>query len=303
MYFQRNLPDSPLTISRCLFRGNTAAGTDGNGGGLHIYSADAVLITDTEFRDNHADGGGGGARTDGGTMTLRDCLFADNSANRLHGGALRLDLEGSTTEVLLERCELRDNHSVSWAGGIQTYVSSLTLRNCLLVGNEGSNSGGISQTSGTSVIENCTIVGNMAASAAGSGGIRLTGGHCAITNSILYYNQDYPPGGYDNLRVQGTGPTMSMGYSCMTRPSPPAGNGNISVAPGFVDPGSGYGASHVAGDYRLDRDSPCLNTGTNLSWMAGTADLDDAPRLDRMTGLADMGVYEHAFDGTLLLLR
>ncbi|MGI6088290.1 MAG: choice-of-anchor Q domain-containing protein, partial [Kiritimatiellia bacterium] len=89
-------------------------------------------------------------------------------------------------------------------------------------------------------------------------------------------------------------------YSC----APECTNAtSITMAPQLVDYGSGYGTNHVAGDYRLAQGSPCINTGTNLPWMAEAVDLDGRPRIDRFSGLPDMGCYEHVPQGIIFNLR
>jgi hypothetical protein len=61
-----------------------------------------------------------------------------------------------------------------------------------------------------------------------------------------------------------------------------SGSGNISSDPLFVNA--------AAGNYRLQASSPCINTGTNESWMTGATDLDGTPRI--VGGTVDMGAYE-----------
>ncbi|MGI6088308.1 MAG: choice-of-anchor Q domain-containing protein, partial [Kiritimatiellia bacterium] len=70
---------------------------------------------------------------------------------------------------------------------------------------------------------------------------------------------------------------------------------NTTNAPVFVN--------SDAGDYRLAQGSPCINTGTNLPWMAEAVDLDGRPRIDRFSRLPDMGCYEHMPQGMILNLR
>jgi len=61
-------------------------------------------------------------------------------------------------------------------------------------------------------------------------------------------------------------------------------HGTISNDPQFVDA--------VAGDFRLLDTSPCINAGTNMSWMWTATDLDGNPRIQH--GVVDMGCYESA---------
>jgi hypothetical protein len=55
----------------------------------------------------------------------------------------------------------------------------------------------------------------------------------------------------------------------------------------------------TSGDYHLAQGSPCINSGTNCGWMTGAFDLDGHYRLDRYSGLVDMGCYEYIPAGTM----
>jgi hypothetical protein len=62
----------------------------------------------------------------------------------------------------------------------------------------------------------------------------------------------------------------------------------------FQDPGKG--------DYRLTRQSPCVDKGMNQAWMIGALDLDSQPRL-RGAGV-DMGAFEREPPrSTVLIIR
>jgi hypothetical protein len=78
---------------------------------------------------------------------------------------------------------------------------------------------------------------------------------------------------------------------------PPGGANNITNWPAFRSQGSGFGTNHVAGDYRLLAGSPCINTGSNLTWMsdsadAGSRDFLGAARIINTT--VDRGAYEYS---------
>ncbi len=67
----------------------------------------------------------------------------------------------------------------------------------------------------------------------------------------------------------------------------------------FITDGSGYGDTYVAGNYRLNANSPCVNTGSNQDWMTNAVDLDGNRRIDRFSGRVDMGAYELFPKGTI----
>jgi len=65
-----------------------------------------------------------------------------------------------------------------------------------------------------------------------------------------------------------------------------AGIGNTTNDPQFVNAGTW--------NYRLQRNSPCINTGTNKAWMNTATDLDGHPRIYPVIGTnVDMGVYKY----------
>ena len=58
---------------------------------------------------------------------------------------------------------------------------------------------------------------------------------------------------------------------------------------------------NAAGEnYRLQSNSPCINTGTNQSWMIGAMDLDGNPRISPASGIVDMGAYEYLWGGSVI---
>ena len=129
-------------------------GTDGFGGGLSVFATDVVL-NGVEFIDNAVDvtnqPGAGlyfSSRVDGGTLTMRDCLFENNNAPRAGGGAYLLVNHGIT--VTIEDCVLRANDSGTEGGAIFLGVSnnaldgiaSLEIRRTEMTGNSATNGGG-----------------------------------------------------------------------------------------------------------------------------------------------------------------
>lgn len=67
---------------------------------------------------------------------------------------------------------------------------------------------------------------------------------------------------------------------------------------GFITNAPLY-AGAATSNYRLVVSSPCLNTGSNETWMTDALDLDGQPRLDRLSGWVDMGAYEFAPQGSM----
>jgi hypothetical protein len=147
--------------------------------------------------------------------------------------------------------------------------------------------GGVILVSGGSLV-NCTVAGNISSN--DGGGIYYTNfqgpGTGVVQNTIIYDNTAVSNG----INVFDTTGLLCLQYSC-TEPAGPAcdGGGNIISNPLF---GAGY---------RLTMQSPCRNTGSNMTWMAYARDLDGNPRITGDT--IDMGAYEFIPEpGTVLVL-
>ncbi|MCG2661215.1 MAG: right-handed parallel beta-helix repeat-containing protein, partial [Kiritimatiellae bacterium] len=200
--------------------------------------------------------------------TVRNCAITGNIAYWDGGGAF---LMGGT----MENCTINGNYAMSFGGGVRIIFG--TVKNCLISGNTADDiGGGVHAERGR--MENCTISGNTVTSSGGTGvggGVYVNGG--TVRNCIAYYNQD-------------TDAIGLISYSCIGVGMNITGVGNIINEPQFVSTGTGYGTNHVSGDYHLRPTSPCINIGTNQSWMTNAVDLDGLPRI--FNGVVDMGAYE-----------
>jgi hypothetical protein len=145
-------------------------------------------------------------------------------------------------------------------------------------------------------LQNCTIVGNLAAT--DGGGVYSDVAGVVGVNCIAISNKASQVGSTNDMG----GLAMNFSYSCS--PDLIAGvNSNITADPMFVNSGSGYGTNWIAGDYRLKLGSPCIDTGTNLPWMASAVDLLGNPRIQGVN--PNMGAYETPVKGVSIgtLLR
>ena len=261
------------TLSNCTLVGNSA--TDGGG------SYDGTLSYCTLIGNSATNGGGS---YDG---TLSNCTLIGNSA--VSGGGVftgilnRCAMIGNSATNgggayygTLNNCILSNNAACEGGGSFWS-----TLNNCTMTGNSATNSGGGALES---QMYSCLLVGNSADTGGGARGghaynctiIANTGKwggavyEVIVDNSIIYSNN--APSGEHLFSV--------FHFSC--GPQLPIGNGNITNRPIFIAEG--------AGNYRLLSSSPCINTGTNIMWMAGKLDLDGNLRI--LDGLVDMGAYE-----------
>ncbi len=267
----------------CTVTGNLARAY---GGGIYIntgavYNCDVIGNTALVF---------GGGIFMGPDSYVADCLLQSNLNEAARSGALFFYQGG-----LAENCRILDNRG-NCGGGVNFYKSG-TLRDSLICGNIATNYGGGAVIVG-GVLENCTIVSNTrdSASATGGGGLYLDYrlDWILLVNNIIYGNISTIGSNYYHQ----TGTVTTGGYvysNCCVAPLPVQQVDCLAEDPLFADP--------AAGNYRLQRDSPCVNSGLNQPWMAGDLELDNHHRLDRFNRLVDRGAYEYVFPGTMFGLR
>ena len=277
-----------LSLSNCVFFGNLATNAlaaesaGGLGGAIYLASKGQKKFSDCRFQNNRAYRGGG-AYLSGGLLTVDNSVISGNSVG--YG-------------------------SQSFGGGF-FILSSATLRNCLVYGNNtwaGRGSAINNEAQGSNVVVelyNCTVVSNL------SGGYAIYIRPWAaaqsyfpslhLVNTIVYSNTydlylsataSGPPNNYSSYATNSClGSTNSAsimfgttnmlyfkGYS----------SGNITNNPRFV--------SYVGQNFRLAPDSPCVNRGLNQAWMTNAVDLDGNQRL--RYGAVDMGACELVYEGT-----
>ena len=270
-------------VSGCVVQANSA------NYGAGAFSAGG-LIVDSTFANNAAvlsPASGGGAYLVYGALMER-CVVDVNSGH--YGAGVFCDLGGEVRDSRISR-----NNSAQNAGGIFCASGGLvrasivtgnyariagggaycwnggTIQNALILRNTATNGGGVCII-GDGRVQSCTIVTNKA----NAGGGLYCWGTGVVENTILYYNAaGYGP----NIHHEYGG--CSYWYSCMT-PFMANGAGNTELAPFFVN--------RAASDYRLQVSSPCIDQGTNQSWMARQLDLDGRPRI--WINRVDMGAYE-----------
>ncbi|MFA7159973.1 MAG: right-handed parallel beta-helix repeat-containing protein [Kiritimatiellia bacterium] len=291
------LPSSGVTwtgvVQNCVISGNSVGpGSvyDFGGGIFGGYTSGTryfLLVTNCTIRGNrNFKGWGGGlyAGASGGTM-VHSCLFENNSA--ISGGGC---LGNYSTFI---NCIFQNNAAtgtLSNVGGGGVKGGYNTFTNCLGFYNTAAYGGGFSwsDNNGPLYFYNCTIVSNRSLY---GGGIRMDKAIDQLTvfNSIVYSNStiDFSRGALF---------TNNISFSCFRTnglDGTTLGTGNITSPPAFVD--------FAGQDFQLSLQSPCLNTGTNLDWMTNAVDLDGKARI--RYGRADMGAYEHVYNGTIYKMR
>jgi len=283
--------------------GNVASAADDSGGGAWCDSTHPLITNCIVIGNSAAKEGGGvyggtledclvSANVNGGASasSLKSCTVTGNSGTSA-GGVTQSQLTncvlmnnsgvagGAASDSVLNHCALVANSASSFGGG--AYSSTLlacsvngnssagegggawgsSLNNCLVNGNSALRGGGVAESS----LTNCTVVGNRAAEAGG-----VWAG--TMGNSIVYYNEASVR--VDNVQAE----FMSF---CCTIPLPAQGSGNFTNEPLFVN--------LVAGDFNLQSNSPCINSGNN-SYVTTPTDLQGDPRVQG--GTVDIGAFE-----------
>jgi len=165
----------------------------------------------------------------------------------------------------LNACSI-SNNTASNGGG--TYGS--ILNNCLVSGNRAGSGGGVYG----GIITNGTVVSNLATNSGGG----IYGGTGAYGyNSIVYYNT--APNGSNNIGTKFN--------NCCTIPN--LFGGGITNEPFFVN--------LSGGDFHLQSNSPCINSGNN-AYVTSATDLDGNPRI--RGGTVDIGAYEYQTPASVL---
>ncbi len=232
--------DCDGTIQNNTISGNTA---DRDGGGL--YGCEGIILNNTIF-GNSASGGGGLAYCNG---TIQNNRIWENLA-KYSGGGLYWCNGAILNNIICENSSWNNGGGLARCGGI---IQDNTISN----NSADKLGGGMSDCNGT--ILNNTIWGNQAEYYGGG----LYGCCSNIRNCIVWQNTATT----DTQLAYCATP-----YNSCIQDWTGAGRGNISADPRFVDP--------YYGDYHLQGDSPCIDSGNKL-YLTGEyiADIDGECRI------------------------
>ena len=270
-------------VLNCTIRSCTSACYGGGGfGGTYrnctiannyaLYWGGGVILGELHnciVISNTAGSGGGGMDH----STAFDTIIQKNAVGNLAGGAnvsslYRCTVQqnnakygGGAAQGISHETLFRNNYASQGGGGVWngTHYNAQMIGNSALIG--GAAYGGS--------LQNCTVVYN---SGGHAGGGIADGG---AMNSIVMFN------------TAGSGPNWdNSGMSfCCTIPGQ-AGESSITNDPHLVPNDNGI--------YLIDGSSPCINAGTNQSWMYETRDFEGQPRL--INEVVDVGADEAGTD-------
>lgn len=199
------------TIALSTIDSNTAGPSPGNGGGFHLTGAGIVSVSDCSFSGNWADREGGALwNSDSGEMTIANTQILDNravgTASDDGGGGLFND--GGSMAVT--RSILQGNEAVMGAGsggGVFNNGGLVTITLSRLRANISSRAGGgVEALAGSTTLVNCELSGNMTGPSPGNGGgLHLTGaGLVTVEGTDVLDNRASAEGGGLWNSVSGT---------------------------------------------------------------------------------------------------
>jgi hypothetical protein len=267
IYAISNMESSP-TLSNLIIKNNKVTA---NGAAFYNYSngTSAPKLTNVKMLNNMSGERGGAFYIDGDNTApeINNSLFAGNSTFA-HGGAILC--VGNNVSPVFYGVQLSGNKANEGAGA---YLVAL---------------GGTAKP----VIVNTTICGNNAEVNGVGGGLAIKAANekssPKIVNTVIWGNgggqyPDYCLDGvqssdlvYDNNLIEGE----SFGGSNLTG----------ATVPLFVNPVDAQMAPTTAGDYRLQKNSPLIDKGTNNFTHLNT-DLAGKARI--FNAITDIGAYEY----------
>ena len=157
---------------------------DGNESVRGFYVSDDAVIDGFTVKDcrctaNYNGNGGAGLLIDGCSPTIASCVFIGNISSGDYGQGGGISVQHSSSSPTIQNCIFYNNRALWRGGGISTFgnfghrldsVASLTLTNCVFVGNtcQGPQNstiiggGAFASYSTDSTIKNCTFYNNTA---------------------------------------------------------------------------------------------------------------------------------------------
>jgi parallel beta-helix repeat protein len=221
---------------------NTISGNSANGvgGGILCYESNPA-ISNNMLTENSATKGGGISCHQSNPVIANNTIsgnFVNNS-----GGGIMCEVSNPT----ISNNSVTENEA-QYGGGIFCFESNPEISNNIISGNRAIDYGGAIFCDGSvPEISNCTIVRNSSQSC---GALYFTGSSAArILNTIFWQN--------DDDLILDFSSTADVSYSNISDSRFSGQNGNISSDPLFMN--------LEAGDYRLNPDSPCVDTGNPSS--------------------------------------
>jgi hypothetical protein len=247
------------TIRNCIITLNVVSDLFYDGGGLYLRDS-AARIESCRITENRATYGGGIACRGATTATITNCEILQNECG--YGGGIDAGGVGSPLIIgcLIAGNDATDGFGDPGSGGGLVLGGDARVENCVVIGNVSGHGAGVAAWSGAPVIIGSTIAGNDAQAGKG-GGVSTMTSDLHVEQSVLWGNcaadgMEFHAGGggiltlnccvYDSAgATQDGGQFIDLGS-------------NVTDDPLFCLPEPCSSAPTIAGDYRVNRTSPCL---------------------------------------------
>ncbi|HLF14563.1 MAG TPA: right-handed parallel beta-helix repeat-containing protein [Bacteroidota bacterium] len=302
--------NSILNIDHCLFSGNSAA-VDAGAIEYYVDTLDypghrSLLIENSTFSENHADGRFAGVRinqynsdTSLVDVTVHQCLFKNNDAN----SASALRITGNIDNIVVSNTVFDGNITETGTSifGING-AGEGEVRNCVFTNNT-QIAATVAQSAVVDVI-NCTFANNFGP---GSPALNVRAGATAnVVNSIFRGNGNSP---LALITAGSIGCTLTVNFSDVENGVDSIG---ISDSLSIVQWGIGnllsdpLFADSANGDVHLQDYSPCIGAGTDSIQIGGTwayaplTDIEEHARPDPAGSRPDMGAFENSLGDPLV---
>jgi predicted outer membrane repeat protein len=297
-----NSGESAPVLTNVSFIGNRAK--DYGGGVVNFSGSDPILIK-VNFIDNSCfDGPGGGMHNGESSPTLIDVSFTGNTS-KLGGGGMSIS---NNSSARLTRVNFSGNSTENNGGGIRIVDGAPTLVNVIFNGNSAGSGGGIFTTSDDPpTLINVTLSGNSSVS---QGGAIVNSGSMILNNVIIWNNRVNGNTTTPSASISSSTPeTTLISYSLIANSGASGigwndaigtdGGNNFDIDPLFITMPDPSQAPTLAGNLRLQSDSPAIDAGDpdiehSLFIMNDEdipLDIDGNPRI--FNGRIDMGAYEY----------
>jgi CSLREA domain-containing protein len=285
-----NLSAGTVTLTNCVFSGNTAPGSGSHAGsGAAISNSGTMTVNNGMFLSNTA-ASDGGAIYNNGTLTANNSTFQSNTAQS-DGGAIR-----SSTTLTLSGCTLSGNTASSEGGAVDgTSSAKLVVTNTTFVNNTAGSRGGALKIQGTTFsLTNTTITGNRVTLGSGGayGGGLYDSSTAVLHNTIVAGNFQGPASSTTANDIYGNVDSTSSFNLIGTGGSGGLVNGANNNQVGVSAPRLG-GLANNGGPTQtvsLLPGSPAIDRGSNAFVTAGETDQRGLART--VNGTVDLGALE-----------
>jgi hypothetical protein len=257
-------------VTDCTFIDNYA----GRGGGIHVWRNEQdITISNSTFVGNSTSTCGGGVQLDNNDhmVTFENVVFTENHSDN-DGAAVCSEVHPFNDKLTEE--EVLESPNKTKCGAYEC-PAQFEMFNAIFANNSANDDGaGLYMRLGSATLENTVFYDNNA-SDEGSAVTVKEDGYVNLVNTIVNGNDGslaiylIPPAADESYMA-----SLSIDYSNIWGndegdfngfDDPTGANGNISEDPLFTDPDNG--------DFTLQADSPCINTGTGQDADGSAADM------------------------------